>query len=61
MNARTLKIRLMQADDFDAVVGIDAKVLKASRPEYYKLKYEKLFQSKDYLLASLVAEESELY
>ena len=61
MNARTLKIRLMQADDFDAVAGIDAKVLKASRPEYYKLKFEKLFQSKDYLLASLVAEESELY
>jgi hypothetical protein len=61
MNARIIKIRLMQADDFDAVVGIDAKVLKASRPEYYKLKYEKLFQSKDYLLASLVAEESELY
>jgi hypothetical protein len=61
MNACTLKIRLMQADDFDPVVGIDAKVLKASRPEYYKLKFEKLFQSKDYLLASLVAEESELY
>jgi hypothetical protein len=61
MNARTLKIRLMQVDDFDPVVGIDAKVLKASRPEYYKLKFEKLFQSKDYLLASLVAEESELY
>jgi ribosomal protein S18 acetylase RimI-like enzyme len=52
MNARTIKIRLMKADDFD-----DAKVLKASRPEYYKLKFEKLFQSKDYLLASLVAEE----
>jgi hypothetical protein len=61
MNARTLKIRLMQADDFDPVVGIDAKVLKASRPEYDKLKFEKLFQSKDYLLASLVAEELELY
>ena len=57
MNASTIKIRLMQADDFDAVVGIDEKVLKASRPEYYKLKFEKLFQSKDYLLASLVAEE----
>jgi ribosomal protein S18 acetylase RimI-like enzyme len=57
MNARTIKIRLMKADDFDAVVAIDAKVLKASRPEYYKLKFEKLFQSKDYLLASLVAEE----
>jgi ribosomal protein S18 acetylase RimI-like enzyme len=59
MNARTIKIRLMKADDFDAVVAIDAKVLKASRPEYYKLKFEKLFQSKDYLLASLVAEEKD--
>ena len=49
----------MQADDFDAVVEIDEKVLKASRPEYYKLKFEKLFQSKDYLLASLVAEEKD--
>jgi ribosomal protein S18 acetylase RimI-like enzyme len=59
MNARTIKIRLMKADDFDAVVAIDAKVLKASRPEYYKLKFEKLFQSRDYLLASLVAEEKD--
>ena len=59
MNASTIKIRLMQADDFDAVVGIDEKVLKASRPEYYKLKFEKLFQSKDYLLSSLVAEEKD--
>jgi ribosomal protein S18 acetylase RimI-like enzyme len=49
----------MKADDFDAVVGIDEKVLKASRPEYYKLKFEKLFQSKNYLLASLVAEEKD--
>jgi len=57
MNARTIKIRLMQADDFDAVVGIDARVLKESRSEYYKLKFEKLFQSKDYLPVSLVAEE----
>jgi hypothetical protein len=36
MNDSTNKIRLMQADDFDAVVGIDEKVLKASRPEYYE-------------------------
>jgi ribosomal protein S18 acetylase RimI-like enzyme len=49
----------MKADDFDAVVGIDEKVLKASRPEYYKLKFEKLFQSNDYLPASLVAEEKD--
>lgn len=59
MNEDTIKIRLMKADDFDAVVGIDEKVLKASRPEYYKLKFEKLFQSKDYLPASLVAEEED--
>ena len=57
MNESSIKIRLMQADDFDAVVGIDEKVLKASRPDYYKMKFEKLFESNDYLPASLVAEE----
>ncbi len=30
---------LCMADDFDAVVGIDEKVLKASRPEYYEIGY----------------------
>lgn len=57
MNASTVKIRLMKAEDFDAVVGIDAKVLQSSRPEYYEVKFEKLFKSNDYLPASLVAEE----
>ena len=57
MNESTIKIRLMKADDFDAVVGIDEKVFKASRPEYYELKFEMLFSSKDYLPASLVAEK----
>ena len=56
MKASTIKIRLMKADDFDAVVGIDEKVLKAARPEYYEMKFEKFFQTKDYLPASLVAE-----
>ena len=56
MKDSTIKIRLMKADDFDAVVGIDEKVLKASRPEYYEMKFEKLFNSKDYLPTSLVAE-----
>ena len=56
MNASTINIRLMKPDDFDAVVGIDEKVLKASRPEYYEMKFEKLFNSKDYLPTSLVAE-----
>jgi len=59
MNASTIKIRLMQADDFDAVVGIDEKVFKASRPKYYELKFEKLFKSKDYLPTSLVAEKED--
>jgi ribosomal protein S18 acetylase RimI-like enzyme len=59
MNESTIKIRLMKADDFDAVVAIDGKVLKASRPEYYEVKFEKLFKSKDYLPTSLVAEEED--
>jgi len=59
MNESAIKIRLMQAGDFDAVVAIDQKVLKASRPEYYEVKFEKLFQSKDYLPASLVAEKED--
>ena len=56
MNENTIKIRLMKADDFDAVVAIDEKILKVSRPEYYRLKFEKLVQSKDYVPTSLVAE-----
>jgi ribosomal protein S18 acetylase RimI-like enzyme len=49
----------MKAEDYDAVVGIDEKVLKSSRPEYYNVKFEKLFKTKDYLPASLVAEEKD--
>jgi ribosomal protein S18 acetylase RimI-like enzyme len=49
----------MKADDFDAVVGIDEKILKAPRTEYYEMKFEKFFQTKDYLPASLVAEEKD--
>jgi len=45
----------MKADDFNAVVGIDEKVLKNRRLEYYKIKFEKFVESKDYLPASLVA------
>ncbi len=59
MNESTIKIRLMKADDFDAVVGIDQKVLKASRTEYYEMKFERLFKSKEYLPTSLVAEEED--
>ena len=56
MNESPIRIRLMKADDFDAVVGIDEKVLKASRREYYQLKFERLVHSKDYVPTSLVAE-----
>jgi ribosomal protein S18 acetylase RimI-like enzyme len=56
MTESNLKIRLMKAEDFDAVVAIDAKVLKAARPDYYEMKFEKLIRSKDYLPVSLVAE-----
>jgi len=47
MNASATKIRLMRVDDFNAVVRIDEKVLKVSRPEYYRVKFEELVQSTD--------------
>ena len=57
MNENPINIRLMKADDFEAVVGIEEKILGASRPEYYEMKFEKLFKSRDYLPTSLVAED----
>ena len=51
-----VSIRLMRADDFDAVLRIDGKVLKNPRKEYYELRFDKLFQTRDFLPASLVAE-----
>jgi predicted N-acetyltransferase YhbS len=51
-----MKIRLMQVDDFNAVVRVDEKVFKASRADYYRLKFETLVQSPDHLPTSLVAE-----
>ena len=59
MDESTIKIRLMKAGDYDAVIGIDEKVLAASRQEYYEMKFEKLFKSKNYLPASLVAEKED--
>ena len=56
MNGSTIKIRLMTTDDFDAVVGIDEKILKASRLKYYEMKFDKLFKSKEFLPTSLVAQ-----
>jgi ribosomal protein S18 acetylase RimI-like enzyme len=59
MNKSAVKIRLMQVNDFAAVVRIDEKVLKVPRPEYYKLKFEELVQSTDRLPTSLVAESED--
>ncbi len=56
MKKSRINIRLMQVNDFSAVVKIDEKVLKVSRPEYYQLKFEELVQSTDRLPTSLVAE-----
>lgn len=57
MDASSIRIRLMKPEDFDAVVGIDERILKGSRPEYYKVKFEKIVESSDSLPISLVAEE----
>ena len=56
MNRNPIKIRLMTTDDFDVVVKIDEKILKASRLEYYEMKFDKLFKSKEFLPTSLIAE-----
>ena len=59
MKKSTIKIRLMKVEDFNAVVRIDEKVLKASRSEYYRLKFETAVQSTDFLPTSLVAEKED--
>jgi predicted N-acetyltransferase YhbS len=59
MSEGSIKIRLMKADDFDAIVRIDERVLKVARPEYYKMKFEKLVHSKDYVPTSLIAENED--
>ncbi len=59
MNESPIRIRLMKAGDFDAVVAIDEKVLQTSRREYYEMRFEKLFKSKDYVPVSFVAEKED--
>ena len=51
------KVRLMKPEDFNDVLSIDEKVNKVLREEYYKLKFEKLVKSGDYVPTSLVAED----
>ena len=59
MNKGNIKIRLMEVYDFNAVVRIDERILKASRSDYYRLKFETLVQSPDHLPTSLVAEKED--
>lgn len=58
MSEGAVRTRFMKADDFNAVMRIDEKVLKTSRPDYYRVRFEKL-QSKDYVPVSLVAEKED--
>ncbi len=57
MSKNTIKIRLMEYEDFEAVVRIDEQVLKVSRIEYYEQKFELLFKSGEYLPTSFVAQD----
>ncbi|MDF1565215.1 MAG: GNAT family N-acetyltransferase [Deltaproteobacteria bacterium] len=50
-------VRLMKADDFDAVVALDSRTTGAARVEYYQMKFDKLFASKEFLPTSMVAED----
>ncbi len=58
MTEDTITIRLMTANDLDAILKIDAKILNSSRLEYYQFKFERLFSSSDYLPTSFVAEDN---
>ena len=55
MKKNTIKIRLMETEDFEAVVRIDEKVVKVSRREYYEQKFELLFKSGEYVPTSFIA------
>ncbi len=52
---KNIKVRLMEAKDFEAVVKIDEYVLKQSRREYFEQKFELLFKSGEFLPTSFVA------
>ena len=52
-------VRLMNADDFDAVVELDERTSGTSRVAYYQMKFDKLFASKEFLPTSLVALDDE--
>ena len=55
MSLNTVKFRLLEVRDFEAVVRIDEKVLSVSRKDYYREKFETCVQSTDHLPVSIVA------
>jgi len=50
-----VEIRTLQQGDFDAVVKIDEKVFRQSRPEYYESKFTRALDEKNRVVTSLVA------
>jgi ribosomal protein S18 acetylase RimI-like enzyme len=58
MTEDTISTRLMTESDLESILKIDEKIVKTSRLEYYQLKFERLFSSKDYLPTSFVAEDN---
>lgn len=55
MTPGSIEIRLMEADDFEAVVQIDREVTGSPRRDYYQMKFDKLFESGEFVPTSLVA------
>lgn len=55
MTDNTIKVRLMEAEDFEAVIRIDEQVLQQSRLDYFEQKFELLFKSGEFLPTSFVA------
>jgi ribosomal protein S18 acetylase RimI-like enzyme len=58
MTEDSITIRLLTENDLEAILKIDEKILNTSRREYYQLKFERLFASRDYLPTSFVAEDN---
>lgn len=59
MGTAKMTVRPLHQNDFMAVVDIDSKVFKKSRPEYYEGKFVRALDEKDRLVSSLVVEVDE--
>ncbi len=58
MEQSSFEIRLMKAGDLEAVVSLDKKITQSDRREFYELKFNQLFKTREYIPTSLVAEEN---